>query len=89
MGWGLYPVNPRRRELNCGDQSGSLVAHVLKVGGDLPGSSVVSGDSVDPALFEGESELAVHVLFVLVEVLPHGDGLELAGFSGVITFLIK
>ena len=63
--------------LNCGDQSGGLVAHVFEVGGDLAGSSVVTSDAVDPALFDGESELAVHVLFVPVEVLSHGHGLRL------------
>lgn len=46
---------------------------VLEVGRYLSGLSVVSGDSVDSRLFDGESVLGVLVVSVLLKMLSDGE----------------
>lgn len=55
---------------------------------------VVAGQTVDTGLDQNETELAVHVLAVALEVLADGDGLRILAMNhclrpGINTFLIK
>jgi hypothetical protein len=48
---------------------------LLPCGWELLGALVVSGQSVDSALYQNKTELGVLILAVSLQMLPHGDGL--------------
>ena len=67
--------NARSAELLLSDEGGGGGGDVLPVRGELPGGSVVPGQSVDSALDEDESVLGISVSSVGLQVLSDGHGL--------------